>query len=77
LYIKILFQMTKHKSPIDKNIRLGSKNNEHHVAQSLACITLGGLQPGERAISLATLMANGKITPEEAINILKSWHNHY
>jgi len=59
-----------------KNNRLGSIDNAEHVAQTVACITLDGVKPSERAITLATLMSNGKMTPEEAIKIVKSWYSH-
>lgn len=68
--------MTKSKSPNSQKIRLGSKNNASHVAQSVACITLEGLQPSKRAISLATLIANGEMTSGDAIEILKFWYSH-
>jgi len=67
--------MTKPKESHNYNTRVGSKNNRLHVAQSLASIRLAGLRPRKRAISLATLFADGKVTVNEVLEILKSWHN--
>ena len=69
--------MTKSMIPNSSITRLGSMDNFHHVQQSLASITLAGLHPGKKSISLAILVANEKVTAEEAIKIIKSWHQHY
>jgi len=68
--------MTKSKILNSSVTHVGSMGNHHHVLQSLASISLAGLHPSEETISLVILIANEKITVEEAIKIVKSWHQH-
>jgi hypothetical protein len=54
--------------------RLGSEDVEDRVRQAVASVRLSGLEPSQESIELVRSLADGKLTPDEAIKKLRKKH---